>query len=99
MCPIVCNVMSFVRRARFSVPDFPRDFVSVCDVSSFEISIPRGCRFGNGFFVCSKRWCSLKYSPVTTAVGIEQNNFAEKARAEKGSREGQWVFFSCTPRE
>ena len=42
--PGVCHLMW---RARFSVPSFPRDLVSVCIVSSFEIS------FSSTYDACS----------------------------------------------
>ena len=45
--PGLCHVMSCVWFARFSVSSFSRGVVSVCNVSSFEISIPR--QYG---FVC-----------------------------------------------
>ena len=44
--------------ARFSVSSFPRDVFSVCNVSSFEISIPRAY----GFF--RLHWFRIPFSKV-----------------------------------
>ena len=50
---------------RFSVPSFPRDLISVCNVSSYEISIPRahGVCIDSGF-----RFSEMGLSWVATVV-------------------------------